>query len=239
MLTLRSLLFMIGYLALTIVWAVLSLLVGLFLPYRWRFQFIIIAWIRMVLFWLYVTCNVRIQAKGIENIPRTPCVILAKHESTLETLFLQLLLVPTTTVIKRELLYVPFFGWAFALLKPISINRAEPRAALKQINKQGMAHLKQGVSVLVFPEGSRLGPGQLGEFYRSGAALAVMAKVPVLPVIHNSGSYWRAHQFIKKPGLVEFSIGPLISTTEKTSKVVTAEAHTWMLEELKKAGWLE
>lgn len=239
MLVLRSLLFMIGYWVLTVVWAVLSLLVGLFLPYRWRFQFIIIAWAKMVLFWLRITCNIRIQAQGIENIPKTSCVILAKHESTLETLFLQLLLVPATTVIKRELLYLPFFGWAFALLKPISINRAEPRAALKQINKQGAAHLKQGTSVLIFPEGSRFGSGQLGEFYRSGAALAVMAKVPVLPVIHNSGSHWRAHQFIKRPGLVEFIIGPPVSTAKKTSKVVTAEVRTWMLGELQKTKWFE
>lgn len=228
----RSLCFMAGYVLATVIWGSVSLLLAWPLPYKLRFRFIIGIWTKMVLFWLRCSCGIRVRVDGLHNIPASACVVLCKHESTMETFVLQSVLVPITTVIKRELLRIPFFGWAFALTKPVAIDRSSPRSALKDVLAQGRARLADGAFVLMFPEGSRLSPGQLGKFYRSGAALAVGAEVPVLPVVHNSGRLWRARQFTKYPGTARFSIGAPIATTGKTDREVNELARAWMLEEL-------
>lgn len=228
----RSVCFMAGYVLVTVIWGSVSLLLAWPLPYNLRFCFIIGIWTRMVLFWLRCSCGIRVQIDGLHNIPASACVVFCKHESTMETFVLQSVLVPVTTVVKRELLRIPFFGWAFALTKPVAIDRSSPRTALKDVITQGRARLAAGVFVLMFPEGSRLAPGQLGKFYRSGAALAAAAGVPVLPVVHNSGRCWRTRSFTKYPGTARFSIGAPIATTDKTDREITEQARAWMLEEL-------
>lgn len=229
---LRSLLFYLGYCVVTLVWGTLSVLVGWVLPSRARFQFIIGAWTRMCLWWLKMTCGIRHEIIGAEHIPDQPCVVLCRHESTWETLFLQTLLAPQATIIKRELLWIPFFGWAFALNKPISIDRGSPRSALKRLIKVGKERLAARIWVVLFPEGTRMPAGEIGRFQIGGAALATAAQAPVLVIAHNAGQFWPAHQFKKKPGTIKVHVLPPIRTNGRDSKEVLQAARELMTEGL-------
>lgn len=221
---LRATLFYVGYSFITIIWGTLSILLGWLMPYRLRFGFIIGLWTRMILLWLRLTCGVRHEVEGLENIPAKPCILFAKHESTWETLALQTLFAPQATIIKRELLNIPFFGWAFRLLRPIAINRNEPRKALKQLIREGRDRLDNGIWVLLFPEGTRTEPGKVKDFQAGGSVLAASVAAPVLIVAHNAGRYWPAHQFTKNPGVVRVSIAPPIDTTGLSAKQVNQAA---------------
>lgn len=228
--TLRSVLFYFGYSLLTLVWGTLSVLIGWVLPYRLRFQFIIGIWTRGCLLWLRWTCGIRVEIEGEEHIPADPCVVLCRHESTWETLFLQTLLAPQATLIKRELLWIPFFGWAFALNKPISIDRSNPRRALKQLIRVGKDRLAEGIWVVLFPEGTRMPADQLGRFQAGGAALAAAAEAPILVVCHDAGRYWPAHQLQKTSGTIRVKIMEPIRTIGRDSKELTSAAHSLMAE---------
>ena len=189
-------------------WGTLSFLVAPFLPFRARYRFVIQTWCRFATWLARVVVRVDYRVTGLEHIPPQPCVILAKHQSTWETFFLSALFEPLSQVVKRELLYVPFFGWAMALLRPIAIDRGNPKAALKQLAKQGDERIKQGAWVLIFPEGTRIPAGQIGKFSRGGAALAVNAGLPVLPIAHNAGEFWPKQGWAKYPGTIQVVIGP-------------------------------
>ena len=232
LLALRSLAFLAGYATITIVWGTLGILCGWLLPYRQRFVFIVVTWTRLVLGWLRLTCGIRAVVEGREHIPAAPCVVLVRHESTWETLFLQQLLVPQTTVIKRELLRIPFFGWAYSLLRPIAIDRADGRGALRALVRSGRSRLEEGIWVMLFPEGTRLAPGRPGRFQRGGAALATAAGVPVLVVAHDAGRCWPARRWLKYPGTIRLRISPPIDTGGRTTPQVTEEAEAWMREAL-------
>jgi 1-acyl-sn-glycerol-3-phosphate acyltransferase len=215
---LRSVLFYAGYAAATVVWGTIGTLFGWLIPYRARFQFIIGLWTRFCLWWLGVTCGIRHRVHGLENIPDKPCIVLCRHESTWETLFLQTLFAPQATLIKKELLQIPFFGWAFRSLRPIAIDRRDPRAALKHLIKEGRQRLERDIWVVLFPEGTRLPPGQLGRFQPGGAALAAATGAPILLVGHNAGRYWPAHALIKRPGEIQVLISEPLETEGKTTK---------------------
>lgn len=226
----RSLAFFAGYAVITIAWGALSLLIAWLMPYRMRFLFIIGAWTRMILGWLRITCGIRWQVEGRDNIPKQPCIVLARHESTWETLYLQTLFSPQATLIKRELLWIPFFGWAFALLRPIAIDRSEPRTALRRLIRQGRARLESGTWVVMFPEGTRMPPGKPGRFQAGGAALAAATQAPVVVIAHNAGSFWPAHEFRKRPGIITLRIAPAIETAGKSTKQINDEAARVMAE---------
>jgi 1-acyl-sn-glycerol-3-phosphate acyltransferase len=232
MIHLRSVLFYLGYAAVTVVWGTLSVVVGWVLPHRARFQFIIGAWTRMVLWWLKVTCGIRHTIIGLEHLPVEPCVVLCRHESTWETLFLQTLLAPQSTIIKRELLWIPFFGWAFALNKPIAINRSHPRSALRRLITVGKARLAEKIWVVLFPEGTRMPSREIGRFQVGGATLAADADVPLLVIAHDAGSYWPAHQLEKVPGTIRVKIAPPIRPNGRDGKTLTDEARRLMGETL-------
>lgn len=221
---LRSALFYLGYSLATIVWGALSVLVAWILPYRQRFAFVIGCWTRFSLWWLRVTCGISHQIEGLERLPREACVVLCHHESTWETLFLQTLLAPQATLIKRELLRIPFFGWAFALLRPIAINRNNPRGALKHLIRSGRARLEDGIWVVMFPEGTRMPPGSMGRFQVGGAALAAATGSPLLVIAHDAGRRWPAHRFLKTPGIIRVKIAAPIQTQGQDSKALTREA---------------
>jgi 1-acyl-sn-glycerol-3-phosphate acyltransferase len=191
-------------------WCILCVFVAPFLPFRARYRFVIQTWCRCATWLAKVVVGIRYEVQGLENIPQQPCVILAKHQSTWETFFLSAFFEPLSQVVKRELLYVPFFGWAMAMLKPIAIDRSNPKAALKQLAKQGAERIEQGAWVLIFPEGTRIPPGQIGKFSRGGAALAVNAGLPVLPIAHNAGEFWPKQGWAKFPGTIQVVIGPLM-----------------------------
>lgn len=189
-------------------WCLVSLVVAPFLPFRTRYRFVIQNWCRCAVWLARVMVGIRYEIRGMENIPERPCVILSNHQSTWETFFLSALFEPLSQVVKRELLHVPFFGWGMALLKPIAIDRNNPKAALKQLARQGDERLRQGAWVLVFPEGTRMPPGQIGKFSRGGTALAVNAGLPVLPIVHNAGEFWPKQGWGKRAGTVQVIIGP-------------------------------
>ncbi|WP_137973912.1 1-acyl-sn-glycerol-3-phosphate acyltransferase [Pseudomonas sp. F(2018)] len=191
-------------------WCILCVFVAPFLPFRARYRFVIQIWCRCATWLAKVVVGIRYEVRGLENIPQQPCVILAKHQSTWETFFLSAFFEPLSQVVKRELLYVPFFGWAMAMLRPIAIDRSNPKAALKQLAKQGAERIGQGAWVLIFPEGTRIPPGQIGKFSRGGAALAVNAGLPVLPIAHNAGEFWPKQGWAKFPGTIQVVIGPLM-----------------------------
>jgi 1-acyl-sn-glycerol-3-phosphate acyltransferase len=227
---LRSIAFLAGYVVITVSWGSLGVLTGWMLPYRARFSYIVVAWTRLVLGWLWLTCGIRHRVRGRENLPAEPCVVLSRHESTWETLFLQALFAPQATVIKRELLWIPFFGWAFALLRPIAIDRSNARGALKSLIRIGRDRLEQGAWVILFPEGTRMKAGEPGRFQRGGAALATAAGRPVVVVAHNAGRCWPARDWRKHSGVIDVEISPPIDTAGRTTPQVTAAAEAWLAE---------
>jgi 1-acyl-sn-glycerol-3-phosphate acyltransferase len=208
--TLKTFLFYLLLASSAFFWCTISVFVAPFLSFRARYRFVIQNWCRFAVWLAKVLVGIRYEVKGLENIPQQPCVILAKHQSTWETFFLSALFEPLSQVLKRELLYVPFFGWAMAMLKPIAIDRSNPKAALKQLAKQGHERLGKGAWVLIFPEGTRIPPGQIGKFSRGGTALAVNANLPVLPIAHNAGHFWPKQGWGKSQGTIQVVIGPLM-----------------------------
>jgi len=232
----RAVAFYLGYAVATILWGSLSVLVAWIFPFRFRFYFVIGCWTRMVLFWLRVCCGIQVRVIGRENIPREPCIVFVKHESTWETLFIQTLFAPQATLVKRELLHIPFFGWAFRLLRPIAIDRNDPRAALRTLINDGKARLDQGIWVALFPEGTRVPPGESRAFQIGGAALAESSGRPVLVIAHNSGQFWPAHQLGKRPGTVLVEVCAPIDTTGKKRKEINALAETTMASAVRALG---
>jgi 1-acyl-sn-glycerol-3-phosphate acyltransferase len=224
----RSLLFYLGYVTVTIVWASVSLAVAWMLPLRARFVFVAGVWSRAVLAWLRLTCGVRFRIAGMEHIPQTPCIVFARHESSWETLLLQLLFAPQATLLKRELLRIPFFGWGLRLAKPIPIDRADPRAALRTLIRVGRVRLEQGVWVVLFPEGTRVEPGERRPFLLGGAALAEATARPVLVVTHNAGRCWPPRRFIKQPGTIDVLISEPIATAGLKCRQINSLAHDVM-----------
>lgn len=229
-LALRTTLFYLGYTVLTTWFSLTAVTLLGFAPYHRRYTYLV-SWNRAVLYWLRLTCGVRYQVEGREHLPSTPCVILAKHQSQWETFFLQIIQRPIVPVIKRELLNIPGFGWALRLIHPIAIDRGNPKQALRQINQQGCARLADGISVYLFPEGTRIPYGQRGRYARGGASLAVAAGVPVIPVTHNAGRYWPARQFLKYPGTIRVVIGAPIDPQGRDSRSIIQEVETWIEEQ--------
>jgi len=201
---------------------------SIFLPLRMRFVFIK-SFSHAYFAVLKFTCHIEYQVTGLENVANTKvAVVLCKHQSTFETFLLPVFFPTPAVVIKRELLWVPFFGWGMYAAKPISINRSDKRSAMNQILEQGKAILRAGRWVALFPEGTRIPYGQVGHYRLGGARLAVEAKVPVIPVAHDAGKVWPRRHFIKRPGIVHFVIGPPIETIGKTPEEVLAETKTWI-----------
>jgi 1-acyl-sn-glycerol-3-phosphate acyltransferase len=225
---LRAVAFYTGYVLLTVCWGSLSVMVAWAFPFRFRFEFIIGCWTRMVLFWLRLTCGIRVAIEGREHIPASPCIVFVKHESTWETLFIQTLFSPQATLVKRELLNIPFFGWAFRLLRPIAIDRSDTRGALRTLINQGAARLDHGIWVVLFPEGTRVPINEKRSFQIGGAALAEATRRPVLVVAHNSGEHWPAHALTKRPGTIRVIVSPPIDTVGLKRREINAHAEAVM-----------
>ena len=226
----RSTLFYSGYFSTLIIFGVLSLPLML-LPHRLAAP-IMILWNRIAIAWLRITCGIRYRIEGdFKQLPQ-PCVIVANHQSPLETIFLQMHCYPLTTVLKRELLNIPFFGWGLRILKPIAIDRSNPMQALKQIKSIGIERLNNGHSVLIFPEGTRQPVAALGNFARSGADIAKTANVPLVAIAHDSGKYWPNKQFLKRPGTLNITISAPMSAADKPTKEVMADVRKWVAQQL-------
>jgi len=190
---------------------------------------VISQWARCLMWALRVFCGVRYQVIGAEHIPTQPCIIFAKHQSAWETLAFQLIFPPQVWVLKRELLYIPFFGWGLAMLSPIAINRKQWRSAITEMVRQGQQRLRAGFCIVVFPEGTRIAPGARGTYRAGGAHVAIQTQTPLLPVAHNAGWCWGRHSFLKRPGLITVHIGPpLTPHTAEDAKQLTQRAAEWI-----------
>ncbi|HEY3699829.1 MAG TPA: 1-acyl-sn-glycerol-3-phosphate acyltransferase [Spongiibacteraceae bacterium] len=223
----RAALFYFGYSMLTVWFSVTGVIFCSWLPYRVRYTYLTL-WNFLVMRWLYITCGITCHVRGRENLPAGPFVLMSKHQSQWETFFLQVLRPPIATVLKEELLRVPFFGWGLGLLEPIAINRSNPKQALRQILDQGQHLLGIGRSIMIFPEGTRTPFGQIGNYARSGAMLACKASVPIVPVAHNAGLFWPSKKFLKYPGVIQIVIGAPIDTSSGDSRAITETLKNWI-----------
>ncbi len=227
MLFLRSLLYNVFGFS-SIIVAATVVLVTFWAPYRFHW-FICLNWCRLAVWGADFFCGIKTVIDGEENLPDTPSVIMIKHTSTLETLWQVTYFPQTTWVLKREILYAPIFGWAIGLaLKPIAIDRKAGGSAVKQVIEQGTNKLREGTWVTIFPEGTRMPPGETRKYGISGAALAREAAVPVVPVAHNAGDIWTRLSFTKRPGTVRFVIGPPIDPTTQSPKETNLLVQEWV-----------
>lgn len=232
MTVLRSALFML-VMAVTTVLIVTALLLVFWLPTRQRRLFVM-PWVRFVMWLIEHLLGIKTRLLGAENIPAVPCVILSKHQSAWETFALQTIFPLTSFVYKKELHWLPFFGWGLKLMPFVAIDRGAGRAALEQVVERGRQRLAEGYSVVVFPEGTRVPPGQKKRYKVGGAYLAVAAGVSAVPVALNSGECWGRQAFLKTPGTVTVSIGPAIDTTGKTAEAVNAAVEQWIEAEMRR-----
>jgi len=201
------------------------------LPVDKRFRFAR-SWAVLNLWSLKHICKLSYTVEGKGNMPDEGVVVLCKHQSTWDTMVLQIILPSVRWVLKRELLRVPFFGWGLAMMNPIAIDRSAGHRAVAQLVEQGGPMLDDGYWVVVFPEGTRTHPGQKRRYRQGGSILAVETGHPVVPIAHNAGEFWPRHSFLKWPGNITLRIGPVIDTRGKTAEQVTTMAHDWIEEQM-------
>jgi 1-acyl-sn-glycerol-3-phosphate acyltransferase len=228
---LRSSLFALALAVITPPYALLAL-ATFPLPRMARYR-IISGWSRVVLLLSRTILGIEWKVEGEEHLPSRPSVILSKHQSAWETLAFQQIFPPQVHVLKRELLWMPFFGWGLALMSPIAIDRSRGVAALRSIARRGRERLEQGFWVVVFPEGTRVAPGERRPYQLGGAWLAAASGAQIVPVAHNAGLLWPRNAFLKRPGTVTVRIGPPIDTLHRDPKAVNAMAETWIEEQQK------
>lgn len=234
MLLLRSILFNAGMIIFAVVVAIVGLLCA---PFSFRVRYGVISqWARVTLWWLKITCNLHFEVEGRDNIPDGTAIIFCKHQSAWETLALQRIFPPQVWLMKRELLWIPFFGWGLALLEPIAINRSQGTKAIRQLVERGTARLRAGRWVVIFPEGTRVAPGQRGTYHKGGALLAEKSAYPVVPVAHNAGEFWPRHGFIKNPGIIRVVIGPVIITAGRKAAEINTLAEQWIEAQMQRIG---
>jgi 1-acyl-sn-glycerol-3-phosphate acyltransferase len=226
MTVLRSALFALALVLVTPPYAIVALL-SFPLPRMARYR-LISAWSRLVIWLAWLLCGIRWRIEGRKHLPDEPAVILSQHQSAWETLAYQEIFPPQVLVLKRELLWIPFFGWGLALMSPIAIDRSRGVAAMRELARKGRERLAQGFWVVIFPEGTRVPPGHKRGYQQGGAWLAVNCGVPVVPVAHNAGKLWPRNAFRKRAGTVTVRIGPPIETAGRTPKEVIAKVKSWI-----------
>lgn len=226
LLAVRSALFWLVYASSTIVYGMFSPLLFL-LPLPRRYP-IVMSWTRLNLAALKSICGIDYRVEGRENLPAGPAIAMSKHSSTWETMALVQVLPPMAWVLKKELMYIPFFGWGLAALDHIAIDRKAGRNAVRQVVEQGRARLQAGRWVVIFPEGTRVQPGKRGRYKLGGGVLAEASGYPVVPIAHNAGYFWPREHFIKYPGTITVRIGPVIDPAGKSAAEIIAEVEQWI-----------
>lgn len=192
-------------------------------------------WVAFTNFLVKHLLGIKYELRGAENIPLDrPAVVLCKHQSAWETLALQEIFPSILFVWKKELKLIPFFGWALAVTPSISIDRSAGKEAMKSLLDQGKLRLQQGYSIAIFPEGTRAAPGTQRRYKIGGAYLATEAGAAVLPVALNSGEFWGKNAFLKEPGKVTVSIGPVIETAGLSADEVNNRAEAWIEGEMRR-----
>ena len=231
---LRSIAFALFQLVVTPPYAVSVLLLG-WLPPRARYRYITV-WCAIMLWGARWICGIRSRVIGRENIPTSPHIVACKHSSTWETLFLSRFLPPLAYVAKKELLSLPFFGWAFRLASPITIDREAGQDAMVQISAQGHERFAQGFWIILYPEGTRIPVGKRVRYKTGAARLAMQMQVPILPVAHNAGWLWPKGMMGKRPGLITLSIGKPIAPAARNAGELMQAVEGWIEGEVARIG---
>ena len=227
MIVLRSTLFFSSLVLSTILFGTIVILTG-WIFYPWLCM-VSNAWAHTNMKLLAWICGLNYRLKGAENIPDHPAIFLSKHQSAWETISLRCILPPAQAwVLKRELMWIPIFGWALALAKPIPINRKSSRKAANQIIKLGRERLQQGRCVVIFPEGTRVAPGKRKKYAIGGAMLAKKTGYPVVPIAHNAGVFWHRRSLKKYPGTIQIVIGAEIKTDGRDAREINKMVEEWI-----------
>ena len=229
MIVVRSTIFYLGYLSSGIIASLLACVIGPFLGLENRLR-LFSQWPKFANWFLHLSCGIKVEVIGKENLPAEPCVIVSNHQGQWETYSMQYLFHPMCTLLKKELLYIPLWGWAMKMLNPIAINRNKPKEAILQTLEEGSNRLQNGMYVLLFPEGTRVEAGMVGKYARSSFELAKRNGVMVLPLCHNSGDCWPAHKFIKNPGKITLIIGEPFYVED--SKQSASDVREWVEKKL-------
>jgi len=226
---LRSLLYALFQLVVTPFFSIISVLTFP-LPLRTRYR-VISQWARIMVKAAELMCGIRYRVLGAENIPDEACILIANHQSAWETFCFQLIFPPQVWVLKRELLWIPFFGWGLAMLAPIAIDRSSGARALRQTYEQGKDRLGRGFWIVIFPEGTRVGPGVDRPYQSGGAWLAVKTGAKIVPVAHNAGLCWPRNAFLKRPGVITVKIGAPIDPTDMSVSELNTRVERWIKSE--------
>lgn len=226
MTTLRSVVFLAGAILVTSVYGILVPLGGLF---GWRRGCLVAQnYATVMLKWVEWSLGITHEVEGWEHVPDYPVVVMAKHQSAWETLFMESRFPPQCWIIKKELLWLPFVGWGLYAIRCIAIDRSSGHSARDQIVEQGRKRLGHGMWVSIFPEGTRIAPGKVGRYGIGGALLATRTGTPILPLAHDAGEYWPRYAFRKNPGRVKVVIGPPIPTEGRDPISVNNEVQAWI-----------
>jgi 1-acyl-sn-glycerol-3-phosphate acyltransferase len=233
----RSVLHLAWMIITVIPWGLTLVLISLWVR-RTPLWWFAVGWFRLVIWGTRVILGVRVRVHGMDNLPQgasSPAILLSKHQSTLETLLLPTLMPhPLAFVFKRELLRIPFFGWSMARLDMIHIDRESRAQAMKHVVTQGRALLAQGTWVIMFPEGTRIPRGETGTYQTAGTRLAVETGAPVIPIAVSSAKCWPRKGFIKRAGMVDVSIGPLMPSAGREPKALMREVEAWIEAEMRR-----
>ena len=228
-LAIRSTIFWIFFLPVLLLSAV-ALSMSFFLPLKFRIGIIRI-WIGCSLFCLRVICGLKYTVEGLENIPEHGFIVMSKHSSTWETIAIQRFFRPLVWVVKRELTWIPFFGWALKAVDAIALDRGTGRKAIKQLIRESQYHMDQGRILMLFPEGTRVPPMQQKSFKMGGAIVSQRTGYSVLPIAHNAGEFWPRHSWIKWPGTIRVVIGEPIDPEGKSPEQLIGEVASWITSE--------
>jgi 1-acyl-sn-glycerol-3-phosphate acyltransferase len=227
----RSVLHML-WMAVTVVpWAIVVIALSWFVSPT-RMYWMCAGWLKCAMWGLQVICGINWRIHGMDNLPhgdKEGAVLLCKHQSTLETFLMPCIMPhPLAYVFKRELLYVPFFGWAMARMDMIHIDRSKRAEAFNKVVQQGKRVMNEGVWVIMFPEGTRIPRGEKGVYKTGGTRLAVETGRPVVPIAVSCARHWPRKAFVKTPGVVDVVIGPQIASTGRTPEDLMAEVEAWI-----------
>jgi 1-acyl-sn-glycerol-3-phosphate acyltransferase len=223
---LRSVLYTSWLFVGTSAYALVVLLVC-WLPQRYLYR-IADHWANNQLRMLRYLCGLSYEIEGRENIPPGAHVSMWKHSSSWETVAQAALLPAQAWVLKRELMWIPLVGWALHFFTPIAINRKAGTSAVNQVVEQGMQRLSKGLWILVFPEGTRVSPGEKRKYGVSGALLASRAGCKIVPVAHDAGDYWPRRGWVKKPGVIRVIFGPAIDAAGRDPRELNEEVRVWI-----------
>ena len=219
----------------------LSIIGTLLFPFSFNIRYRFINFYSVLNLWvLKHLCRIDYRVEGTENIPNDEaCIIFSKHQSALETMMVQRIFPPLTFVVKKELLFLPFFGWGLRAIDPIAIDRKAGRRAINQIVEQGIERLKKGIWIVIFPEGTRSKPGTKLDYKKGGAILASKSEHRIIPVAHTAGEFWPKGFFSRQTGTIVMSIGPAIETKGKKANEIMQEAECWIETKMKELSTVD